>query len=85
MLKLIGAKLLAWAAIAGAVLLAIVGYQRKVIKEQKHEIKIKDARRDIQEDQDKAIDKNTAKEVADIEKANKNNSNLSKRDKFKRL
>ena len=85
MLKLIGAKLWAWAAIAGAVLLAIVGYQRKVIKEQEHEIKIKDARRDIQEDQDKAIDKNTAKEVADIEKANKDNADLSKRDKFKRL
>jgi len=85
MLKLIGAKLWAWAAIAGAVLLAIVGYQRKVIKKQKREIKVKDAREDIREGQDEAIKKNTIEEAVKIEEANNNTANLSKRDKFKQL
>ena len=85
MFKALGLKIYAILGLIITVLLALVGYQRKTIKKQEHEIKVKDF---VKEVADKQIE--DEKEVLDneqneIKKETNVRANLSKSDRFNRL
>lgn len=85
MLKLLGAKLWAWAAMAGAILLAVVGYQRKVINDQNHEIKLKNKKNELRDESDEFERQNELEEEKANEERKQNIVDLTPDDKWNKL
>lgn len=78
-------KVSAFLATIGAVLLAVIGYQRKAIKEKDHELKVKDKKIELVQEQDEFERQHDLEEQKANEEINKIVNIIDDNDKWNRL